>query len=199
MEASSVIVSPRRRRKRFDSQEFLKYALINARKNRMRQENVEKSPKIKATSQNGFTFYYSVTDQCDEEDSSDEEEDFDEVFDHQNNNNNEVEQDSNLVSFDDFFSALNEDNDSLTSQHQNELLLRPQQNYQVNDALISSGQDEFEPEHDPDIITDSEANELMEELNAYMDQNFPMPSRNQDPSPYWITDFTSEFDCLTLE
>ena len=101
MEASSVIVRPRWLRIRCDSQEFLKCALINARKNRMRQENIQKSPKIKATSQNGYSFHNSVTDRFDEE------EDFDEVFDHQNKNMYKVEQDSDLVSFDEFFSALN--------------------------------------------------------------------------------------------
>ena len=52
---------PRRRRKRIDSAEYLKFALINCRKNRLQKERLERlqNPKIKATGENGFTFFYT--------------------------------------------------------------------------------------------------------------------------------------------
>jgi len=76
----------RRRRGTLDSLQYLKMALINCRQNRMRlqkQKETSGPKKIKATSQSGFTFYYSVTDsdldspaqQEVEEDASDEDSD----------------------------------------------------------------------------------------------------------------------------
>ena len=54
----------RRRCKKYDTLEYLKFALINCRKIRMNKEQLERLslPRIKATGQNGFTFYYTVTD-----------------------------------------------------------------------------------------------------------------------------------------
>ncbi len=151
-------VNTRRRRKRFDNLEYLKFALINCRKTRLNAEAEERLevPKVKATSANGFTFYYSVSEsrhQSEEEDSSDESDSDseDEIHDHFNDfmpnfdsNHNEddleeeevtfhlLENSDSLTSFEDFFSALKtseSESDSGPDSNSN--------HYGITDELIS--------------------------------------------------------------
>ena len=129
MEANKV----RRRRKGFDSQEYLKFALLNSRTNRMKKtENLSEESKIKATSQNGFTFFYSVSDSAnteqdyeedasDEDDSDDEE---DEIRDYVSTslNKSESSQYTNTengefsTEYLDFFDSMNENQDGSASK-----------------------------------------------------------------------------------
>ena len=83
--------SNKRRQKKFDSLEYLKYALSNCRKNRLKDEYLERAkqaPKIKAVSPKGSIFYYSVTETTTDADSesdtedSDSEDEGDEIIDH---------------------------------------------------------------------------------------------------------------------
>jgi len=50
----------RRKRKNSDTSEYLKIALLNCRKYRLEKQLEVMAPKIKATCESGFTFYYSV-------------------------------------------------------------------------------------------------------------------------------------------
>ena len=57
---ASVKIQRRRKRKNSDTSEYLKIALLNCRKLRLEQQLEVMAPKIKATCDSGFTFYYSV-------------------------------------------------------------------------------------------------------------------------------------------
>lgn len=160
MDANNQVIANRRRRKRLDPHEYLKYALINCRKIRMEEESSHLNPatKVKATSQNGFTFYYSVadTDVDESEDSSDEEEE-DQVNDFLDSEGdiNENSQ-SNFTSYEDFFSALNNEAESQSTS------------YQINDALIGSSAGNQ---------VNQEVNQAIEEVFEFLDHE---SSSNQD-------------------
>lgn len=58
--AIARIQNRKRRRRNSDNLEYLKIALLNCRKFRLEQQLEVMAPKIKATCESGFTFYYSV-------------------------------------------------------------------------------------------------------------------------------------------
>ena len=58
--AIARIQNRKRRRRNSDHLEYLKIALLNCRKFRLEQQLEVMAPKIKATCESGFTFYYSV-------------------------------------------------------------------------------------------------------------------------------------------
>lgn len=66
--AISRIQNRKRRRKNSDNLEYLKIALLNCRKFRLEQQLEVMAPKIKATCESGFTFYYSVKNSEDQSD-----------------------------------------------------------------------------------------------------------------------------------
>jgi len=57
---SRIMQNRKRKRKNCDNLEYLKIALLNCRKLRLEQQLEVIAPKIKATCESGFTFYYSV-------------------------------------------------------------------------------------------------------------------------------------------
>ena len=69
----------RSKRKAFDSLEYLKFALSNCRKNRLKNEYLARSEetKIKAVNTKGSIFYYSVTNSNNSDDSDTESSDSD--------------------------------------------------------------------------------------------------------------------------
>merc|ERR1711963_482234 len=58
--SSKILHRHRRKRKNSDTLEYLKIALLNCRKYRLEKQLEVMAPKIKATCESGFTFYYSV-------------------------------------------------------------------------------------------------------------------------------------------
>jgi len=66
--AIARIQNRKRRRKNSDHLEYLKIALLNCRKFRLEQQLEVMAPKIKATCESGFTFYYSVKNSEDQSD-----------------------------------------------------------------------------------------------------------------------------------
>lgn len=170
---NQVMVANRRRRKRLDPHEYLKYALINCRKIRMEEESsyLNQSTKVKATSQNGFTFYYSVadTDHDESEDSSDEEEeddDEDQVRDFLGDSHSDINDNSetNFSSFDDFWSAFNDDSNGIQSG-----------SYEINDALIGGGGG-----GNQGSSLDQEVNQAIEEVFEFLDHESSSSSPIQD-------------------
>jgi len=80
----------RRKRKNSDTSEYLKIALLNCRKYRLEKQLEVMAPKIKATCESGFTFYYSVKNSaCNESDNEFEEKHEQFISDHQNVNKKE--------------------------------------------------------------------------------------------------------------
>merc|ERR1711881_534987 len=70
----AVRIQRKRKRKNSDRLEYLKIALLNCRKFRLEQQLEVMAPKIKATCESGFTFYYSVknSEQSQPEDTTEE-------------------------------------------------------------------------------------------------------------------------------
>merc|ERR1719418_363438 len=66
--AIARIQNRKRRRRNSDHLEYLKIALLNCRKFRLEQQLEVMAPKIKATCESGFTFYYSVKNSEDRSD-----------------------------------------------------------------------------------------------------------------------------------
>ena len=66
--AIARIQNRKRRRRNSDHLEYLKIALLNCRKFRLEQQLEVMAPKIKATCESGFTFYYSVKNSEDQSD-----------------------------------------------------------------------------------------------------------------------------------
>ena len=66
--AIARIQNRKRRRRNSDQMEYLKIALLNCRKFRLEQQLEVMAPKIKATCESGFTFYYSVKNSEDQSD-----------------------------------------------------------------------------------------------------------------------------------
>merc|ERR1712228_214092 len=66
--SSTSSLKRRRKRKNSDTSEYLKIALLNCRKFRLEQQLEVMAPKIKATCESGFTFYYSVKNSEDRSD-----------------------------------------------------------------------------------------------------------------------------------
>ena len=66
--AIARIQNRKRRRRNSDHLEYLKIALLNCRKFRLEQQLEVMAPKIKATCESGFTFYYSAKNSEDQSD-----------------------------------------------------------------------------------------------------------------------------------
>jgi len=66
--AIARIQNRKKRRRNSDHLEYLKIALLNCRKFRLEQQLEVMAPKIKATCESGFTFYYSVKNSEDQSD-----------------------------------------------------------------------------------------------------------------------------------
>ena len=86
----------RRKRKNSDTLEYLKIALLNCRKYRLEKQLEVMAPKIKATCESGFTFYYSVKNSTQADEIDEKHEQF--ISDNQNvkKESNNVSDESNL-------------------------------------------------------------------------------------------------------